>query len=179
MADKYPCVYCEQNIGEDDKVISCDECERWKHLSCETGVSLQQYRKMVKGEVVLEWKCHKCSRPVQMDVTPEVEVPMDATPEGPEILEANDISIISELSVESRFDEVEDRTFNISHREIEQPNMPVDDSVRERPLDAVIPEDGPITYDVVTGGTKRGGKKLASQEIQRDPWETLPHMGAV
>ncbi|KAH3725607.1 hypothetical protein DPMN_051453 [Dreissena polymorpha] len=84
-----------------------------------------------------------------MDVTPEVEVPMDVTPEVPEIPEAYDISIISEISVESRSDEVQDRTFNISHREIEQPNMPLEDSVRECPLDAVIPEDGPITYDVV------------------------------
>ncbi|XP_052226200.1 uncharacterized protein LOC127841419 [Dreissena polymorpha] len=71
---------------------------------------------------------------------------------------------MSELSVESRSDKVEDRTFNISNREIEQPNLPLDDSVRERPLDAVIPEDGPITYDVVTGGTKRGGKKLVSSD---------------
>ncbi|KAH3837136.1 hypothetical protein DPMN_110514 [Dreissena polymorpha] len=69
---------------------------------------------MMKGEVVVEWKCRECSRPVPMNVTPEVEVPMDATPEVPEIPEANNIFIMSELSVESRSDEVEDRTFNIS-----------------------------------------------------------------
>ncbi|KAH3800419.1 hypothetical protein DPMN_154052 [Dreissena polymorpha] len=119
---------------------------------------------MMKGEVFVEWKCWECSRPVPMDVTPEVKVPMDFTLEVPEIPEANDISIMSELSVESRSDEVEDRTFNISNPEIEQPNLPLDDSVRERPLDAVIPEDGPITYDVVTSGTKGGGRKLVSSD---------------
>ncbi|KAH3725608.1 hypothetical protein DPMN_051454 [Dreissena polymorpha] len=61
MADEYPCVYCERNVGEDDTAISCDECLKWQHLSCETGVSLRQYRKMVKGEVVVEWKCRECS----------------------------------------------------------------------------------------------------------------------
>ncbi|KAH3867254.1 hypothetical protein DPMN_030380 [Dreissena polymorpha] len=39
MACEYPCVYCARNVGEEDKANSCDECERWQHLSCETGVS--------------------------------------------------------------------------------------------------------------------------------------------
>ncbi|KAH3790649.1 hypothetical protein DPMN_168854 [Dreissena polymorpha] len=91
MAEEYPCVYCERNVGEDDRAISYDECERWQHPSCETGVSLRQYRKMMKGEVVVEWKRCECSQPVPMDATPEVEVPMDATLEVPEIPEANDI----------------------------------------------------------------------------------------
>ncbi|KAH3696841.1 hypothetical protein DPMN_084321 [Dreissena polymorpha] len=39
MACEYSCVYCARNVGEEDKANSCDECERWQHLSCETGVS--------------------------------------------------------------------------------------------------------------------------------------------
>ncbi|KAH3859665.1 hypothetical protein DPMN_102484 [Dreissena polymorpha] len=53
MACEYPCVYCARNVGEEDKAISRDDCERWQHLSCETGVSLRQYRKMMKGNVVV------------------------------------------------------------------------------------------------------------------------------
>ncbi|KAH3724469.1 hypothetical protein DPMN_050287 [Dreissena polymorpha] len=75
---------------------------------------------------------------------------MDVTPEVPEA--TNDISVLSDLSMDS--DEVEDRTFNVTNWEINQPNVPLDVSLRERPLDTVIPEDGPVTYEVVTGGTK-------------------------
>ncbi|KAH3814481.1 hypothetical protein DPMN_142982 [Dreissena polymorpha] len=89
-----------------------------------------------------------------------MEIPMDVTPEVPEA--TNDISVLSDLSMDS--DEVEDRTFNVTNREINQPNVPLDVSLRERPLDTVIPEDGPVTYEVVTGGTKRGGKMLISSD---------------
>ena len=99
-----------------------------------------------------------------VDVTSEVpeivEIPMDVTPEVPEA--TNDISVLSDLSMDS--DEVEDRTFNVTNREINQPNVPIDVSLRERPLDTVITEDGRVTYEVVTGGTKRGGKILISSD---------------
>ncbi|KAH3790283.1 hypothetical protein DPMN_168479 [Dreissena polymorpha] len=178
MACEYHCVYCARNVGEEDKAISCDECERWQHLSCETGVSLRQYRKMMKGNAVVTWKCCECSRLVEVppevpaivdfpiDDTPEVpeivEIPMDVPPEVPEA--TNDISVLSDLSTDSRSDEVEDRTFNVNNREINQPNVPLDVSLRGRPLDTVIQEDGPVTYEGVTGGTKRGGKKLISSD---------------
>ncbi|KAH3777607.1 hypothetical protein DPMN_179055 [Dreissena polymorpha] len=66
---------------------------------------------MMKGNVVVVWKCCECSRLVvvplevpeivdtPIDVTPEVpkivETPMDVTPEVPEA--TNDMSILSEL----------------------------------------------------------------------------------
>ena len=67
-------------VGEEDKAIPCDVCERWQHLTCETGISLRQYRKMMKGNVVVTWKCCECSRMI-------VDIPIDFTPEVPEIVE--------------------------------------------------------------------------------------------
>ncbi|KAH3818156.1 hypothetical protein DPMN_119752 [Dreissena polymorpha] len=71
MASEYTCIHCERNVNDDDRAISCDQCEKWQHLSCDTGISLRQYRKMMKAAVV-EWKCRKCSRPAE-DV-PEVQM---------------------------------------------------------------------------------------------------------
>ncbi|KAH3704163.1 hypothetical protein DPMN_079219 [Dreissena polymorpha] len=52
MASEYTCIHCERNVNDDDRAISCDQCEKWQHLSCDTGISLRQYRKMMKGAVV-------------------------------------------------------------------------------------------------------------------------------
>ncbi|KAH3813735.1 hypothetical protein DPMN_142202 [Dreissena polymorpha] len=76
------------------------------------------------------WKCCECSRLMEVppevpaivdfpiDVTPEVleivEIPMDVPPEVPEA--TNDISVLSDLSMDSRSDEVEDRTFCCSYK---------------------------------------------------------------
>ncbi|KAH3832766.1 hypothetical protein DPMN_106061 [Dreissena polymorpha] len=71
---------------------------------------------------------------------------------------------MSELSGDTRRDEVEDRSFNITSRNIEAPIVPLDRSILERPLDDVIPEDRPVTYEVISGGSKRGGNKLISSD---------------
>ncbi|KAH3880464.1 hypothetical protein DPMN_004378 [Dreissena polymorpha] len=71
MASEYTCIHCERNVNDDDRAISCDQCEKWQHLSCDTGISLRKYRKMMKGAVV-EWKCRECSRPAE--VVPEVQM---------------------------------------------------------------------------------------------------------
>jgi len=71
MASEYTCIHCERNVNDDDRAISCDQCEKWQHLSCDTGISLRQYRKMMKGAVV-EWKCRECSRTAE--VVPEVQM---------------------------------------------------------------------------------------------------------
>ncbi|KAH3770509.1 hypothetical protein DPMN_171796 [Dreissena polymorpha] len=52
MASEYTCIHCERNVNDDDHAILCDQCEKWQHLSCDTGISLRQYRKMMQGAVV-------------------------------------------------------------------------------------------------------------------------------
>ena len=52
---------------------------KWQHLSCDTGISLRQYRKMMKGAVV-DWKCRECSRPAE--VAPEVQMETADTGRG-------------------------------------------------------------------------------------------------
>ncbi|KAH3699222.1 hypothetical protein DPMN_074178 [Dreissena polymorpha] len=128
----------------------------------------------MKG-ALLGWKCRECSRPAEVqpevpmetaetaeesELTAEVppEVPMktaDIAEESeltvPEISESQDSSYMSELSGDTRRDEIEDRLFNITGRNIEAPIVPLDQSILERPLDDVIPEDRPVTYEVISG----------------------------
>ncbi|KAH3703514.1 hypothetical protein DPMN_078552 [Dreissena polymorpha] len=142
---------------------------------------------MMKGAVV-EWKCSECSRPaevvleVQMekvDMAEESELTAEVPPEVlmetadiaveselavPEISEIQDTSYMSELLGDTRRDEDEDRSFNITGQNIEAPIVPLDRSILEWPLDDVIPEDRPVTYVVISGGSKRGGNKLISSD---------------
>ncbi|KAH3878349.1 hypothetical protein DPMN_002237 [Dreissena polymorpha] len=116
MASEYPCLLCERNVNDDDRAISCDQCEKWQHLSCDTGISLRQYRKMMKGAVV-EWKCRECSRPaevvpeVQMetaDIAEESELTAEVPPEVP--METADIAVDSELAV-PEISEIQDTSY--------------------------------------------------------------------
>lgn len=59
---------------------------------------------------------------------------------------------------------IEDRSFDITGRYYRPPNVPMDDSLSDRKLDDVIPHDVPVTYQIVEGGSKRGGKKLISSD---------------
>ncbi|KAH3882654.1 hypothetical protein DPMN_006598 [Dreissena polymorpha] len=79
--------------------------QKSQHLSCDTGIILRQYRKMMKGAVV-EWKCRICSRPAEVlpevpmetaDIAEESELTAEVLPEVP--METADISEESKLTI--------------------------------------------------------------------------------
>ena len=57
----FSCIICELDISNSDIAIDCDECHRWNHLSCGTGISLLEYREMMNGNLNLGWKCRNCN----------------------------------------------------------------------------------------------------------------------
>ena len=42
--------------------LQCDSCNKLQHRKCNSGITRDFYRKMVKGQTHLDqWKCQKCS----------------------------------------------------------------------------------------------------------------------
>lgn len=62
MADEEDatCPVCDNMVGDGDKGLQCDECQRWYHVQCE-GVDEAWYGKM-QDEEGEPWYCRKCMR---------------------------------------------------------------------------------------------------------------------
>ena len=54
----YPCFVCNIDIANIDNAIDCDQCHRWNHLYCGTGLSMEEYRTGNGGR--LQWRCREC-----------------------------------------------------------------------------------------------------------------------
>ena len=87
MADL--CLRCKKEVRKRQEAILCDKCEQWCHRTCGTGIDRAFYRRMVKGEVSIDWQCINCSTvepqteidAPQMTAEPEIEAPqMTADP---------------------------------------------------------------------------------------------------
>ena len=61
------------------QAVACDQCERWCHRTCGTGIEEDFYRRLVKNLVNLEWKCSRCESlmlpPPPADITVSGYVP--------------------------------------------------------------------------------------------------------
>lgn len=66
-----------------------------------------------------------------------------------------------------RSDEVPDVTFNLPGRNFQRPAAPQEAPLEDRVLTDDIPDDEPVTYEVVQSGTKRGGSKLIASDGYR------------
>lgn len=58
------CIYCNQLIRQRQQGILCDSCNRWQHRTCNTGVTLQQYRDARSRGEAVPWKCNDCANGV-------------------------------------------------------------------------------------------------------------------
>ncbi|KAH3826946.1 hypothetical protein DPMN_128873 [Dreissena polymorpha] len=66
--------------------------------------------------------------------------------------------------MEEASNNIDDRSFDISNRNNERPHVSLDESLPDRPLDGIIPNAVPTTYNVVESGSKRGGRLLVSSD---------------
>ena len=56
----YPCIVCSMEIENGDNAIDCDNCHRWNHLYCGTGITMEEYRMMTRNDGQLNWRCCDC-----------------------------------------------------------------------------------------------------------------------
>ncbi|PAA51698.1 hypothetical protein BOX15_Mlig031404g1, partial [Macrostomum lignano] len=60
--------------------LQCDECSRWQHRTCNSGVTQQHYRQLQRLES-FDWLCSLCSWPVPEQPDPEQPEPEQPDPE--------------------------------------------------------------------------------------------------
>jgi hypothetical protein len=107
---------------------------------------------MVKGTLELEWSCARCIN----------EAPSEAIAASPLQYELmNTTYVVRDDEVhqiqEDDLTLLEDKSFLINNRDHNRQQAPPDARLpSDVPLDDVILQDGPLTYELVDGGTKRG-----------------------
>ena len=57
---KHVCIACSSQIQQLHTALNCEECNRWQHLRCGTGISQSFYWKVVRCLGVFEWSCSAC-----------------------------------------------------------------------------------------------------------------------
>ena len=58
---KDPCIYCTQNVNNEDQALDCDGCKKWQHINCDDIMTMEEYTTLNEENGVKEWKCFKCS----------------------------------------------------------------------------------------------------------------------
>ena len=117
---------------------------------------------MKSGALAKGWYCAQCERPTVSNIH-TTQMPSTRDP----INEVNESDAAPMDDEDGPFDtpqHIADNTFNINARSFDKPSAPLDDSLLDQPLDDDILDDQPVTYKVVEGGTKRGGKKLVGSD---------------
>ena len=54
------CIRCNKEVRARQHGIQCDTCHLWQHRTCGTGITLEQYRQAVRGDMQLQWRCIPC-----------------------------------------------------------------------------------------------------------------------
>lgn len=60
----FPCIYCSTEVRPRQQALQCDGCDQWQHRTCDTGITQEDYRRMVRGEIGdQQWYCVQCLPP--------------------------------------------------------------------------------------------------------------------
>ena len=54
------CIRCNKEVRARQHGIQCDTCHLWQHRTCGTGITVEQYRQAVRGDMQLQWRCIPC-----------------------------------------------------------------------------------------------------------------------
>ncbi|XP_033115326.1 uncharacterized protein LOC117115577 [Anneissia japonica] len=57
------CIQCQLPVTQDEEAVLCEECDRWQHRTCDSGVSREQYMAAVENGS-LDWVCFECREDV-------------------------------------------------------------------------------------------------------------------
>ncbi|XP_048771079.1 uncharacterized protein LOC125677152 [Ostrea edulis] len=54
------CVACSRKVSARQHALQCNTCSLWQHRVCDTGISQQKYRQMMKSDETIEFICTRC-----------------------------------------------------------------------------------------------------------------------
>ena len=78
------CKICCKTVGENQRAVSCDECDRWLHIKC-SDMESRTYTKF-REKRVFKWTCHKC-RHKEIPTTTRVNLDLLKPEEYPKTIE--------------------------------------------------------------------------------------------
>ena len=72
----YPCIECNLEVRARQQAVQCDDCGKWQHRKCNSGVDQLTYRlAAITGR--LDWRCAPCGGEVSgeesLDFIPQAE----------------------------------------------------------------------------------------------------------
>ena len=68
------CIVCGKDVRPRQEALQCDGCHGWQHRICDTKISRDFYRRLVKKQVSLEkWLCSSCTVPNVESFLPSTE----------------------------------------------------------------------------------------------------------
>ena len=68
------CVKCDLVVRPRQHALQCDDCDKWQHRICDTGISQQVYRRLMRGEDLIgHWLCYACKTAEHVDVNSELD----------------------------------------------------------------------------------------------------------
>ncbi|XP_076088513.1 uncharacterized protein LOC143058925 isoform X1 [Mytilus galloprovincialis] len=172
----YPCVLCDQQVRPRQHALQCEDCDKWQHTLCNTGISITDYRLMVNEEVDIIFHCVECVLiPQDMEVeAPEVleappppspapTSPPPSPPPAPASLQHPAPPSPPPASPQPLDDTLPDHSFDIT-LEVAEENPVVESDIEDPELSDSFVEDIPVTFEVVENGTMKRAKKLVSSD---------------
>ena len=143
MASNDSCIFCSDEVRPRQHGLLCEDCNRWQHRKCKTGITQKQYYDAMKGLIQLDWRCAECTY-MEVDAAdihgPAANSTMLRTPDGPS-LDNLDEDDLGNFELPSRHEE--DSIGNIT------------------PEDVPEEECQEVQYEVIPTGTERGRPMLA------------------
>ena len=152
------CVVCDLAVGARQEGLQCDLCSKWQHSKCNSGVTREFYRRLVRGVAQLDQrKCRNCIELQDSNISfnPTVEsTRVSAVPPADDIVPAvsHEDAVSLEVDVASLEDDVmQDVSYQI-------PEVVQESSLTD-PTPLIEPGSVTLSYTLVPGGTKRGKAK--------------------
>jgi len=71
------CITCKKVVHARNNAITCDRCEKWNHIRCNTGVTYYAYKKAIKGKYDIHWVCGPCTTDDIMPSEPTDDIPQE------------------------------------------------------------------------------------------------------
>ena len=83
------CIECSETVRPRQEAVQCNDCEKWQHRKCGTGIDRDMYRRIVKGDETFTWFFTNCT-PKPSSESTRLSLPyLDQNCSQPEIVTMN------------------------------------------------------------------------------------------
>ncbi|XP_060554303.1 uncharacterized protein LOC132715331 isoform X2 [Ruditapes philippinarum] len=167
-----------KHVRKNQQALQCERCEHWQHRSCNTGITIADYRSAVRGDREIAFICQPCSATAREEPADEsLQCCAENSHQSDE--SCNETGYVVSSSVNTTFSS---ENYDVSMSEYANESAAdcsrsilADNSYYERDdvlessgegpvmLGSVI-EDTPVTYEILSGASQRGKDILTDSQ---------------